>query len=63
MKKRQYLRVTHALTGRANERQNVQELTMSETRLINFVVKHLAIDGKCTVELIECSQEEYESKF
>jgi hypothetical protein len=63
MKKRHYLRVTYALTGRRNESLNVQEFAMSETRLINYVVKGLAIDGKCNVELIECSQEEYKSKF
>ena len=63
MKKRQYLRVTYAFTGRSNERENVQEFTMSETRLINYILKDLAIDGKCSVELMECSPEEYKSKF
>jgi len=60
---RQYLKVTYAFTGRKNERDHVQEFTMSETRLINYVVKELAIDGKCKVELMQCTEEEYQSKF
>lgn len=63
MKMRNYIKVSYKMTGRKNEKLCNQEFTMSESRLINYVIKELAIDGKCEVELIECTQDEYDLKF
>jgi len=63
MNKRNYLKVTYKYLYRANARDMVQEFTLSEARLINTILKEQSVDGKCKVELMECSQEEYKSKF
>jgi|TARA_R110000782_G_scaffold25502_2_gene66247 hypothetical protein len=59
MKKRNYLKVTSKL-GRFKQ---VNLFTMKETRLINTVVKDMSSNGKCEVELIECTQDEYDNLF
>jgi hypothetical protein len=59
MKKRNYIKVSYKWQGR----QCSQDFKMSETRLINTVLKELADEQKCEVELIECSQEQYKILF
>jgi hypothetical protein len=59
MKTRNYLKVTYKSDGITAS----QDFIMSEARLINTVVKEMADDGKCEVELMECSQETYKSIF
>ena len=59
MKTRNYLKVTSKFDGV----KSIQEFTMKEVRLINTVLKEISDNGKCEVELIECTEEEYNSKF
>jgi hypothetical protein len=59
MKKRNYLKVSYKQNGVKCS----QDFIMSETRFINTVVKKLADNNKCDVELIECTQKEYDLLF
>ena len=60
---RNYLKVTYKFSERKNGKRDIQYFTMKEVRLINTVVKELSSDGKCEVELIECTQDEYNALF
>ena len=46
------------------ERRNTKhEFTLKESSNITYVLKNLSDDGKCEIELIECSIKEYKKKF
>ena len=56
---RNYIKVTYKANGKTCS----QDFILSETRLINTVVKDLADDGKCEVELIDCTDKQYKALF
>lgn len=58
-KMRNYIKVSYKSDGRKCS----QDFMLSETRLINTVLKEMADDQKCEVELVECTKEEYKAIF
>ena len=56
--KRNYLKVTIKENGVTN----IQLFTLKECHFIKTILKD-SEKGKCTVELIDCTQEEYDNLF
>jgi len=57
--KKKYLKVTYKVNGE----QDHQNFKTSEVYFVNKVLSELADDKICTVKMVFCTDEEYESIF